>query len=115
MLTRRLFAAAALATLATAGQAHDSQILDIAGQYTAQGRYPDGRAYTGPVEIFQQGSAVEIYWSIDGHSYQGRGNVQGRIVTVNWGAATPIIYVVTGRQLHGTWDSGTGLERLIPR
>ncbi|MDM8166900.1 hypothetical protein [Roseovarius sp.] len=115
MLARRLFTAAALAALATAATAHDSQILQIAGQYTAQGRYPDGRAYAGVVEIIQQGSEVEIYWSIDGQSYQGRGNVQGRIVTVNWGAATPIIYLVTGRELHGTWDNGTGLERLMPR
>ncbi|KZY35569.1 hypothetical protein A3731_17315 [Roseovarius sp. HI0049] len=115
MLTRRLFAAAALATLATAASAHDTQILNIAGAYTAQGRYPDGRAYAGVAEIKQQGSEVEIYWAIDGQSYQGRGNVQGRIVTVNWGAVTPIIYVVTGRELHGTWDGGTGLERLIPR
>ncbi|WP_422026288.1 hypothetical protein [Roseovarius sp.] len=115
MLTRRLFAAAALATLATAATGHDTQILDISGQYTAQGRYPDGRAYAGVAEILQQGSEVEIYWSIDGQSYQGRGNVQGRIVTVNWGAATPIIYVVNGRELHGTWDNGTGLERLMPR
>ncbi|MEQ8294224.1 MAG: hypothetical protein RIA08_18665 [Roseovarius sp.] len=115
MLTRRLFAAAVLATLGTATTAHDAQILDIAGQYTAQGRYPDGRAYAGVAEIVQQGSEVDIYWSIEGRSYQGRGNVQGRIVTVDWGAATPIIYVVTGPELHGTWDNGTGLERLMPR
>ncbi|MEQ8895744.1 MAG: hypothetical protein RID23_01545 [Roseovarius sp.] len=115
MLTRRLFTAAALAMLATAATAHDTQILNIAGQYTAQGRYPDGRAYTGQAEIFQQGSEVEIYWSIDGQSYQGRGNVQGRIVTVNWGAATPIIYVVNDPELHGTWDGGSALERLVPR
>lgn len=115
MITRRLFAAAALATLATAAPAHDTQIIQIAGQYTAEGRFADGRAYSGNAEIFQYGSEIEVFWSIGGRTYQGRGNVQGRIVTVNWGAATPIIYVINGPQLHGTWDNGTALERLIPR
>ncbi len=38
---------------------------------------------------------------------------EGRVVTVDWGAETPVVYVVMpGGALHGTWDGGMALERL---
>ncbi|KMW59575.1 hypothetical protein AIOL_004557 [Candidatus Rhodobacter oscarellae] len=43
------------------------------------------------------------------------GRVDGRVVTVNWGSATPVVYVwMPDGTLHGTWDGGLALEKLTP-
>ena len=119
MITRRLtlaaLAASAISLAAPDAWAHDDQIANIAGTYNARGMNANGSTYSGTVQIIQQGAAVDMYWSIAGQSYSGNGVLQGRVRTVNWGAATPVVYVLMGRELHGTWDGGTALEKLMPR
>lgn len=54
-------------------------------------------------------------WRIGNETYSGEGLIDGRIVAVNWGAETPVVYVVMpDGDLHGTWDDGYALERLSP-
>jgi hypothetical protein len=117
-LTRRHLIPALLALpligAALPGAAHDDQILDIAGLYRVEGRNSDGSAYGGRVLLSQDQAKVRVGWTVGSQTYSGEGVLQGRILTVNWGAATPMIYVVVGRELHGTWDGGRALERLIP-
>jgi hypothetical protein len=96
------------------GMAHDDQIIDISGLYRVEGRNADGSAYQGRVLLSQEGAKLQVGWTVGSQTYSGEGVLQGRILTVNWGAATPMIYVVVGRELHGTWDGGRALERLIP-
>ena len=87
----------------------------IAGSYTANGRNPDGSSYEGRVNITQQGDRVEFGWAIGNQTYSGKGTIEDRVVTVDWGDATPVIYVVMPNgALHGTWADGTALERLAP-
>jgi hypothetical protein len=116
-LFRRAFLASYLAAplLVLAGPvaAHDDQILDISGSYTAQGRNADGTPYHGKALLVQNGAQVQVGWTVGAQAYAGTGVLQGRILTVNWGSPTPMIYVVVGRELHGTWDGGRALERLI--
>ena len=93
-----------------------AQVLDITGAYRAEGRNPDGSTYTGRAAVAQQGSAVEINWSVAGQTYAGSGIRTGQVVVINWGQPDPVIYVVMNNgQLHGTWAAGTALERLLPQ
>ena len=86
------------------------------GTYSARGLNADGTAYEGRVDITQQGDAVEFTWNVGEDVFRGQGSIEGRIVTVDWGDATPVIYVVMDDgELHGTWADGTALEKLTPR
>lgn len=108
-LTTFTAAAIALSTLAASAQ-------QLTGSYTAQGLNADGSAYSGTVELAENGTTVALTWMVGGQNYAGQGTRDGRILTVNWGAVAPVIYVVMPDQsLHGTWDNGRALEKLTPR
>lgn len=112
MLTRR-FLFAALITLALAPPALAQSIL---GTYSADGRNPDGSSYSGTVWIDQAGKGFAFRWQIGNQSYTGSGTQSGDVVTVNWGDAHPVYYLVMpDGELHGTWADGRGLEKLTPR
>ena len=66
--------------------------------------------------VGQQGSAVQINWTVGNQSYSGSGIRDGQVVVINWGQTDPVVYVVmTNGELHGTWNRGTALERLLPQ
>lgn len=119
MPTRRTVLAAltatALSTAVMPFEALAQQIANVGGIYSAFGMNQNGSKYSGQVQIVQRGTSVELFWSIGGQSYSGRGFLDGRVMSVDWGAATPVIYVLVGRELHGTWDNGTALEKLVPQ
>ena len=95
------------------GTGHESYARDISGRYLAKGRNPDGSAYTGTCDVVQSGNSVTFNWVISGAPNTGHGTIDGRVVTVDWGDATPVLYVITdGGALHGTWSDGTALDRL---
>ena len=77
---------------------------------------PDQRVECGPCRIRRglrnRGGVVVLRR----HEHRGVGVLDGRVVTVDWGDATPVIYVVMeDGELHGTWADGTALEKLTPR
>ncbi|MDJ0630108.1 MAG: hypothetical protein QNJ44_17770 [Rhodobacter sp.] len=125
MQTRRLILTGLLAGLAlpaaaqgkkSAGGDDMTRLIGIDGRYASQGRNPDGSTYRGRAEITQQGDAVEITWVIDGSTFRGAGTLDGRVLTVDWGEPTPVVYVVMqDGELHGTWADGTALDKLTPR
>ena len=87
----------------------------VTGAYRAEGRNPDGSSYQGKVTIVQSGAQVTMNWAIAGQAYSGKGVVEGRIVTVDWGSDAPVIYVVAhDGSLYGTWARGRALELLTP-
>lgn len=110
-LSRRNFSAG-LVTLFLTGPAIAQS---VSGTYRAEGRNPDGSAYSGTVQITENGGAVAMTWSIAGQSYQGTGDRNGDVIIVNWGDTYPVVYVrMPSGELHGTWANGAALERLIP-
>lgn len=112
--TRRVLMGGALATLAAFSAL--AQTVNINGMYTAEGRNPDGSTYTGSVVMAELNGAVQINWTVGNQQYAGTGVRDGQVVVVNWGAAHPVIYVIMANgNLHGTWDEGKALERLIRR
>ena len=88
---------------------------DISGTYRVEGRNPDGSAYNGQLTVVEStGGAVAFAWIVAKQSYAGVGTREGRVVTVDWGADTPVVYVVMpGGALHGTWGDGKALERAV--
>ncbi len=86
---------------------------DIAGQYYAYGRNTDGSAYEGTAQIAANSDgSFTVNWQV-GTAYSGRGNVEGRVFTVDFGANDPVVYVIMeDGDLHGTWGDGLGLDLL---
>jgi len=113
MITRRLFLGAALAALALPVFAQ-SLPDNISGVYRAEGRNPDGSTYRGTVTVQESVSgAVGFAWIVGNQSYAGVGQRDGRVVSVNWGDAHPVVYVIMPNgTMHGTWGDGRALERL---
>lgn len=84
------------------------------GRYRVTGRNPDGTDYTGSVSITNNSGAFSLEWQV-GSTYQGTGTLDGNILTVNWGSATPVIYALAADgTLTGLWSNGRGEETLTP-
>lgn len=93
-----------------------AQAINISGTYRAEGRNPDGSVYTGTAVMTQQATTVQISWTVGNQTYSGNGLLSGQVVVINWGRIDPVVYVVMGNgELHGTWNRGTALERLLPQ
>jgi hypothetical protein len=85
------------------------------GKYKAEGRNPDGTAYSGTLTLTKRGEAYHLSWAIGSTSYQGRGSLRNNLLIVDWGSSTPVIYALTGDgRLSGLWDAGRGEEILTP-
>ncbi|WP_299664873.1 hypothetical protein [uncultured Ruegeria sp.] len=88
----------------------------IAGTYSVQGRNTDGHPYQGFAHVMQDGSSVNIQWAIGEEIVIGNGAIDGKIVTVEWNAEFPVVYVVAvDGELHGTWADGLALDKLTPQ
>ena len=90
-----------------------AQQTGLTGSYRAEGRNPNGSAYTGRAVISEVGGGIQVTWTVGNQIYSGVGRRDGQVVIVNWGQPAPVIYVVmSDGSLHGTWQNGTALERL---
>ena len=104
-----------LAAVVLCGLAFGAQAAGLTGAYVAEGRNPDGSAYRGDVVIVDADGQIGVSWRVGSQAYRGQGALDGRVLTVDWGSATPVIYVVMpDGSLHGTWDDGRALEKLTP-
>ena len=85
------------------------------GRYRVAGRNPDGSRYSGVLTMTGQSNRYNLEWRVDSSSYKGTGTLDGNLLTVNWGGATPMIYALAADgSLKGLWDSGDGEETLTP-
>jgi hypothetical protein len=88
----------------------------LEGDYRVEGRTPQGGAYSGAVLISRRGDRFRVNWTIGEQRYQGEGRLEGNLLVVDWGSATPVVYAVAeDGSLHGLWDAGTGQETLTPQ
>jgi hypothetical protein len=105
-------------TVASADVRNARAQTSIVGEYAIEGTNPDKSTYTGTVTIAQDGAGYRFEWTIsNGDKYSGKStSVNGNTITVDWGASSPVIYVVGfDRGLRGTWDNGRGTENLMPK
>ena len=103
--TLELFAGAASGSIAPPG-----------GRYRVTGRNPNGSSYSGMVTIASEGSGrYRMEWTVGSSNYSGAGTLEGNVLTVSWGSATPVVYAIgADRTLNGLWAAGNGQETLIP-
>jgi hypothetical protein len=86
------------------------------GSYVAQGRNPNGTTYSGRVAIGRMGDRYRFDWQVGSSSYRGVGTLDGNVMVVDWGAATPVIYSIGADGiLRGLWDAGRAEEILRPQ
>ena len=112
-MTRRRFFSGLILALACVATPALSQ--SVSGNYRAEGRNPDGSAYSGTVQIYDRKGEVRVEWQVGNQNYSGTGTRNGDVVWVDWGDTHPVVYVrMPSGELHGTWANGRGLERLIP-
>jgi hypothetical protein len=85
------------------------------GAYGVEGRNPDGKGYKGTVEIEKDGDEYHVSWKVGDSAYEGTGTLEGNLLTVEWGSATPVVYALADDgSLKGLWDAGLGEETLTP-
>jgi uncharacterized caspase-like protein len=85
----------------------------LKGTYAVSGRNPNGTTYDGEVDLTQQGRKYTLVWRVGASSYRGVGELEGNILTVDWGDKTPVVYALgEGGRLTGLWAGGRGAEEL---
>ena len=84
------------------------------GRYQVTGHNPNGTSYNGIVDISKSPSGdYSLDWKVGRDAYHGEGKLEGGILTVQWGAETPVVYAITGNnELKGLWSGGSGEETL---
>jgi len=85
------------------------------GSYAVAGQNPNGKRYSGAVDIVRQGNTYQFDWRVGRTTYRGSGTLDGNVLIVNWGGSTPVVYSVgSDGILRGLWDAGYGAEVLSP-
>ncbi len=85
------------------------------GSYRAAGRGANGAPYQGVVRIAKEGDLYRLDWKIGKDEYKGTGTLDGNLLSVDWGSATPVVYALAADgSLKGLWDAGIGEETLTP-
>ena len=90
------------------------QTLDLGGLYLVDGTNPNGSHYRGMVALTQAGDQYRFTWWIQRQVFSGVGQFAGRMLVVNWGAKSPVIYNIAGNGLFGEWADGSASEKLVP-
>jgi len=98
------------------GGASYTPVALLEGIYRADGRGVDGTPYEGVVRIGRQGDGYQLDWKIGKDAYQGKGALDGNLLSVEWGSATPVVYALAADgSLKGLWGNGAGEETLTPQ
>jgi hypothetical protein len=88
-------------------------LASLTGIYRVEGRNPDGSRYNGMVALTQTGDRFTFKWWIGSQVFEGDGDLAGRMMVINWGDKTPVVYTFSeGAVLDGEWADGTATERL---
>jgi hypothetical protein len=101
-------------------QGFNAPLQGIGGMYHVSGIFPSGVHYNGTCTIQvsqQQGQTFyQFHWIINQKEhYTGIGQLNGNMLSVNFGAETPVVYSVgnNGAYLDGTYAHGSARETLI--
>ena len=67
----------------------------LGGLYIVEGTNPNSTSYRGMVALTPAGNQYRFTWWIGQQVFSGVGQFAGRMLVVNWGAKSPVIYTVT--------------------
>src|SRR6185312_191926 len=87
----------------------------LTGVYRASGINPSGSEYTGMVALEEAGDDFKLTWWIGKDVFKGSGHFAGKMLVINWGDNTPVIYSFGDEgALDGEWADGSATETLVP-
>jgi hypothetical protein len=90
-----------------------STTLALGGLYLVDGSNPNGSRYRGMAALTPAGNQFRFTWWIGRQVFSGVGQFAGRMMVVNWGAKSPVIYTVARNDdLVGEWADGSATDRL---
>ena len=85
----------------------------LTGIYRVEGKNPGGGVYRGMVAVRQFGDQFSFKWWIGAQTFDGTGQLAGRMLVINWGDKTPVVYTFgEPGALDGEWADGTATEKL---
>jgi hypothetical protein len=85
----------------------------LSGIYRVEGVNPGGSRYRGMVAVAQTADRFSFKWWIGSQTFDGTGQLAGRMLVINWGDKTPVVYTFgSGDILEGEWADGSATERL---
>jgi hypothetical protein len=91
------------------------ETIDLGGVYRVEGTNPGGSKYRGMVALAQDKDQFNFTWWIGKDVFHGTGHFAGKMLVVNWGDKTPVIYSFGGDgALDGEWADGSASETLEP-
>ena len=91
----------------------DPETIDLGGIYRVEGTNPSGSKYRGMVALAQNDDQFNFTWWIGKDVFRGSGHFAGKMLVVNWGDKTPVIYTFgDGGALDGEWADGSATETL---
>jgi hypothetical protein len=91
------------------------ETIDLAGVYRVAGTNPNGSKYRGMVALTQNKDQFNFTWWIGKDVFRGSGHFAGKMLVVNWGDKTPVIYTFGDEgALDGEWADGSASETLEP-
>src|SRR4029079_6936129 len=97
------------------GEAEQAEAPTLAGVYRASGTNPSGSNYTGIVALEEDGDDFKLTWWIGKDVFHGSGHFAGKMLVINWGDKTPVIYSFgDDGALDGEWADGSASETLTP-
>ena len=87
----------------------------LTGVYRASGTNPSGSKYTGMVALKEDDEDFKLTWWIGKDVFHGSGHFAGKMLVINWGDKTPVIYSFGDEgALDGEWADGSASETLTP-
>jgi hypothetical protein len=85
----------------------------LTGVYRANGTNPSGSEYTGIVALEEDGDGFKLTWWIGKDVFKGSGHYAGKMLVINWGDKTPVVYSFgDDGALDGEWADGSASETL---
>jgi Caspase domain len=94
-------------------QEAEPKTIDLAGVYRVEGTNPSGSKYRGMVALAQDDDQFNFTWWIGKDVFRGSGHFAGKMLVVNWGDKTPVIYAFGDEgALDGEWADGSATETL---
>jgi hypothetical protein len=86
---------------------------NLTGIYRVQGTNPNGSHYRGMLTLTPFGKDFLFKWWIARQTFTGSGQFAGRMLVVNWGQTSPVVYTIDRNgSLDGEWADGTATEKL---
>jgi hypothetical protein len=88
---------------------------NLTGVYRVSGINPNGSKYTGMLALNQEKDDFKLTWWIGKDEFHGSGHYAGKMLVINWGDKTPVIYSFGDEgPLDGEWADGSATETLTP-